>query len=232
MKFNRICILAAIPLLILHIFGVFSNIEWIAKLSQILIFIPLLFGFYKRLDFGNQNFSLFLSLSITSVILQFFESFWYLNVFSSILLMVSYFFLSKEALKFTQRKNANRYMKFYFFLLIAMNCYFMVNHLLEMEKSFSNAMYFVIYSIYYLNLLVLAIIALIYYLNSYSKKSVFFISLVLSIILADVLRDMALYYLKDTSVLVIESILRFAIIILAFKFFITKEKKLRLLNLV
>ena len=146
--------------------------------------------------------------------------------------MASYFFLAKEALMHTQRTNANKYMKFYFFLLIGINVYFIFNHLLEMEKNFSSSLYFILYSFYYLNLLTLGVIALIYYLNSYSKKSVFFISLVLSIILADVLRDMALYYLKDTSVLIIESILRFSIIILAFKFFITEEKKLRLINMV
>lgn len=108
----------------------------------------------------------------------------------------------------------------------------LVGHLEELKRKISDMGEMIFYVFYYLNLLVMALIALVYYLNSYSKKSVYFISLTLALLFADVFRDMALFYLPDASVEVIQAILRMAGLFMAFKFFTTSEKKLRLINLV
>ena len=134
--------------------------------------------------------------------------------------------------RLTRREAANRFMLFFFFLLIAVNVYFLFEHLQEMEMHVVGVVEFGFYTVFYVNLFILGIVGLIYYLNSYSRKSVYFITLVMTLVLADVLRDMAAFYLRDTSVLLMESILRFGSVFLAFQFFATEEKKLRLINLV
>ena len=104
-------------------------------------------------------------------------------------------------------------------------------HLFELETYISSSLVYGLYILYYINLMLLGLVGLIYYLNSYSRKSVFFISGALAMIFADIFRDMGQFYMQDTSVWLIENLLRFAMISFAFLFFITREKELRLLNM-
>ncbi len=231
MKYSRILIFACVPILIINLFAVIYDMDWLANLSFFLVYPPLLGGFYKKLDFSNLNIILFFMVSVVGVGLGFVvEDYAYLPIL--FFTMLSYFFLIKEALRYTKREAANRFMLFFFFLLIAGNVYFLFEHLQEMELHVAGIMEFGFYSVFYVNLLILGVVALIYYLNSYSRKSVYFITLVMTLVLADVLRDMAAFYLRDTSVLLMESVLRFGSVFLACQFFVTEEKKLRLINLV
>ncbi|MDX1543208.1 MAG: hypothetical protein R3214_04605 [Christiangramia sp.] len=220
------------PILAVNLFAVAYDIEWMVNTAKFLVYFPLFAGFYRRLDFSNINIIAFLGLSLVAGFINFFHeerAAYFTAMFFS---MTSYFFLIREALKYTQREAANKYMLFFFFILVAVNIYFLFQHLQQMEIHLTGIIEVGFYSAYYINLLVLAIVALIYYLNSYSRKSVFFISLVMAVVISDVLRDMEAFYLRDTSVLFIESIIRFTGVILAFQFYATGEKKLRLINLV
>lgn len=123
-------------------------------------------------------------------------------------------------------------MMLYFILIVGINGVLLVYHVMEIKEYINNNYTFVIYILYYVNLLILGIIAFIYYLNSYSKKSMYFISLSLGIIFADVLRDMGVFLPQDLSVEVAESIIRMGCAVFAVLFFVTKEKQLRLLNLI
>lgn len=123
-------------------------------------------------------------------------------------------------------------MSLYFIGVVAIYAYLLSLHVLELERSLSDGFLFAYYIIYYLNILILAITALVYYLNSFSRKSVFFMCLTLSFIFADVFRDMEVFYFPDLSIEVVGSLIKFAAIKLALLFFVTPEKKLRLLNLV
>lgn len=232
MKLSRIFIFICIPLLIVNLFGVIYERDWMVNTTEILIYVLLLMGFYRRLDFSNINILLFIGLSLVATLFSFFKEeplLFYVAMFFN---MISYFFLTREALRYTQRETANMFMILFFCVLVAMNVYFLYQHLLQMELHMIGFMELGFYSVYYINLLILAIVGLIYYLNSYSRKSVFFISLVMALVIANVLKDMAFFYLQDTSVIFIESMLSFGSVILAFQFFATREKKLRLINLV
>ncbi len=232
MKHSRLFILASIPLLILILIAVLYNLNWLSTGAEIVTYSVLFIGFYKRLDFTNFNISLFFLLSVLATGLNFMrdESIFYFALM--IFQMIAYIFLIREALKHTQRESGNRLMLLFFFLMIAMNVYFVFGHFQEIENQIGDATDFGLYSMYYLLLLILSIVGLIYYLNSYSRKSVFFITMVMAILVSDILRDMAVYYLPDTSVLLLHSFLDFVGIILAFQFFATTEKKLKLINLV
>ena len=232
MKYSRLFILACMPFLVVNLFAVAYDINWLAHATQFLIYVPLFAGFYKRLDFASFNLISFLGLSIVASVLGFFQETRSIYFMAMLFSMVSYFFLIREALRYTQREAANKFMLLFFFMLVSVNVYFLFQHLQQLELHVAGIVEFGFYAVYYTNLLVLAVVALIYYLNSYSRKSVFFITLVMAVIMADVLKDMEAFYLPDTSVLIAESILSFACVILAFQFFATREKKLRLINLV
>lgn len=232
MKPKQFYFLICLLLIFLNLYAVFNNFSWLAHLGEVLIFIPLVLGFSKKLDFKNLNLSAFLALSMLAILLSFFENEGFFYLVSVLFRMISYFFLIRESLKYTERQTANKFMLVFFFLLIGVNAYFVYQHLQELEMHMAGIKEFGFYSVYYVNLLVLAIVALVYYLNSYSRKSVFYITLIMALVVSDILRDMALFYLPDTSVLLMKNFLSMIAIILAFQFFTTRERKLRLINLV
>lgn len=137
-----------------------------------------------------------------------------------------------EAVKHIEIKTGSSYTLLYFAGIVGVNGCLLGYHLMEIKEYMSSITVFSVYLLYYINLLVLGIIAFIYYLNSYSKKSMFFISMALGIIFADVLRDMGVFFSKDLSVEIAESIIRVGSAIFALLFFATREKQLRLLNMI
>lgn len=232
MKNSQFIYLAVLTLLLLNIYGIVTDTSWIIELSEFFVFIPLILGFHRQLNFSNFNIPAFLGLSVFAALFNFFSEDKLLYLFSLFLSLVSYIFLYREALNHTKRETANKFMlTFFIFLLVTIAC-IIYNHLQQMETQLAGLLELIFYAVYYINLLVLTIVGLIYYLNSYSRKSVYFITLVMAQIFADVFRDMAAYYLFDATVLGIESFLRFGSAILVFQFFITPEKKLRLINMV
>ncbi|APG58982.1 hypothetical protein [Christiangramia salexigens] len=232
MSINRVALLVLIPLLFINIYSILDGVNWLRDISLGLVYLALIIGYFKQIDYSNFNLLAFFGLSLLAIIFNFFKQqfdlYWLIMFFQ----MVSYFFLSREAFKHTKREAANRIMVFFFVVLISSNIYFLYTHLREMESHIQGLVEFSYFTLYYINLIVLGIVGLMYYLNSYSRKSVFFIILVMAIIFSDVFRDMASFYMSVKGVLVCESILRFFGVILAFRFFMLPEKKLRLINLV
>lgn len=232
MKRSHWYMFASIALLVIMQLSLWYNQNWLLYTAEILTYLILIPGFLRRLDLSNGNLMAFLGLNLVAVLFKFFEEIYLIYYVVMFFRSVSFVFLIREAIKLTRRNTGNNYMLLFFLLMVGANTYFAFNHFQEFEGQLSSWMEFLFYSLYYLVLLVLAIVALIYYLNSYSRKSVFFIVLVMSIIVADILRDMAFFYLPDPSVLVLQTFLLYVGILLAFQFFATEEKKLKLINLV
>lgn len=231
MNYCKLFVLISVPILLVNLYAIVFSLSSLVNITSFLIYIPLMLGFCKRLDLKNYNILAFFSLSAISSVLFFYPdqiNFWLSAIFFN---MLSYIFLGMEALKYTKVKIGSTYMLTFFFVLIGVNAYFVLEHLHELESHLGGTLEFTVYTIYYLCLFALSLVALIYYMNSYSRKSVYFISLVMALVVSDILRDMALFYLPDASVMVLIAFLHFAAIFLAFQFFITKEKKLRLMNL-
>lgn len=216
----------------INIYGIFNENFWLAESGKFLFFLPLIAYYYHRLPTGNFNFYAFLGLLIVGSFLGFFRDLEIFQYISLGLLMGCYVFLVREAIKHTAYEKGSRFMALYFLAVVAIYTYLLSLHVLELERSVSDVFLFSYYILYYLNILVLAVVALIYYLNSFSRKSVFFMCLTISFIFADVFRDMEVFYFPDLSVEIVGSLIRFAAIKLTFLFFVTPEKKLRLLNLV
>ncbi len=172
------------------------------------------------------------SCTFLSFIFRLFHGQWFCDEVSLVLLSAGNFALIIEASKYLEIKNASALMQLFFVFIIGINTLLLCTHVYELQNYISSTIEFYLYSLYYLNLLILGIVAFLYYLNSYSKKSMYFISLALTLIFADVLRDMDVFYLKDFSVEIAENSLRFAAAFFVIKFFSTKEKQLRLLNFI
>lgn len=224
--------LATIPVFIIIFYAVITGVSWGVHLSGIFMILILFTGYYKRLEFKNTNLVAFFLLNLFAEMHGFIKNDKPIYFFCMLLTMASYFFLYREALRYTKRETANKFILIFFIALIAANVYFLASHLYEIELRIKSFLEFAFYSLYYINILILCVVGLIYYLNSYSRKSVFFISLVMAVVFADVFRDMARFYLTDTSVQVMEYLLKYGAFILAFQFFATPEKKLRLINLI
>lgn len=215
-----------------NVYGIFEENFWIAQSAELFFILPIVAYYYKRIPSGNSNLYAFLGLLITAGVISFFEEFWLVAYVNLGLWMGCYIFLVREAIRHIEYEKGSRFMALYFLTVVGIYIYLLSLHVMELERNLADVFLFSSYLIYYLNILVLAIAALVYYLNSFSKKSVFFMCLTISFIFADVFRDMEVFYFPDLSVEIVGSLIRFAAIKMALLFFVSPEKKLRLLNLV
>lgn len=218
--------------IITSVAGIYTENLYLKKAGELLLFFPLAAYYLKRLPLNNFNFYLFLIFAFCATAMSGVSQMWFLPKISLGLWLGAYIILIREAIKHTEYEKGGKFTTLYFLAVVAVYGYLLSLHILEIERNLGDNFTLSFYIIYYLNLLLLAIVALVYHLNSLSKKSVFFICLTISYIFADVLRDMKVFYFPDLSVETVSTLIRFAALKLAFLFFITEEKKLRLLHLV
>lgn len=212
--------------------GIVYENFWLKKVSEIVFFLPLLGFYFTKISFENHNFSAFLILSVAATVTSCLDEYWFFDHVTLGFWLGAYIFLVREALRYTEYEKGSRFTTLYFVAVVVLYAYLLSEHILEIERRLSDNFELSLYIIYYLNILIFAITALVYYLNSFSRKSVFFICLTLSFFFADILRDMEVFYFRDLSVEVVGSLIKFGALCLVFLFFVTPEKKLRLLHLV
>ena len=232
MKPNQFIFLAALPLLLIDLIALFTGVIWLAEISEIAFLIIVFLAFLPEINIKNPNPLAFSLLISVALILQFFREEMQTPVFMLFLSMIAYFFLYREAVSFTKIQGRNIFMYVFFFAIVLLNMYFMYIHVQEISRNVADSGTTGIYFFYYFNLLIFAVIGLIYYLNSYSKKSVYFIATVMAFVFSDVFRDMIQFYLAESSILVLKQLLKFLGLILAYKFLTTPERKLSLTNLI
>lgn len=218
--------------ILINIAGLINENFWLRRGGEVLFFIPITIYYLRRISFKNFNFLMFMVLALAATALSCIQEMWYIEQVKLGFWIGSYIFLAREAIKYTEYERGSKFTTLYFIAVIAVYVYLLSIHIIEIEPNVSSRFALSIYIIYYLNILFLATAALVYYLNSFSRKSVFFICLTLSFIFSDVLRDMEVFYFRDLSVEIVGSLIKFAAIKLVFLFFVTREKKLRLLHLV
>lgn len=232
MKLKYFCGFVGILAILSGIASSFYEVEWLRESSQIILIFSLFGYFFDDLQDTDINFYGFFIASLIASIADVFEELWYFSHVAIGFWMVCFWFLVREALQYTEYSKGSRLVRLYFILAVGAYAYLLSRHLMEIEKNFSDDLQLLMYLLYYFNLLALAVTALIYYLNSFSRKSVYFLSFVLALIFSNLLRDMVIFYSRDLSVEIAGLITKFASFVLIFLFFATKEKRLRLLNLV
>lgn len=222
----------AVLAMLINLAGIINEEVLLRRSGEVLFFLPLIVYYHKKLKARNLNVYLFTGFALAATVAGCLNSIWYFEQITLGFWLGSYIILAREAIKHTEYERGSKFTTLYFVGIIAIYVYLLSSHIIEIERNVGNEFTFSLYIIYYLNILFLAVAALVYYLNSFSKKSVFFICLTLSFIFADVLRDMEVFYFRDLSVEIVASLIKFAAIKLSFLFFVTREKKLRLLHLV
>lgn len=232
MKIKNLGWAVLLLLILINIWAIMTDNFWVENSSYIFFYftaVLLVIDEYKKF---NNSMYIFLVFTVLGYLVRYYNGQWYSNEISLVLFSVANIALILEASKFIEIKNASNYMLLYFIAIVGINGALLGYHVMEIREYLENTGVFSVYLLYYLNLLILGIISFIYYLNSYSRKSMFFISLALGIIFADVLRDMGVFFPEDISVEIAESIIRLGCSVFAVSFFVTKEKQLRLMNMI
>lgn len=219
-------------LILINFWAILTETFWLENSTYILFFLFAVILVFRPSKKFSKPFHVYLLFTVLSYCARFFDSDLYSHEISLALMSVANTVLITEAIKYTVVKNGSSFMMLYFFLVVGINGCLLGYHVLELKEYIISNTVYSVYLIYYLNLLILGITSFIYYLNSYSRKSMFFISLALGLIFADVLRDMGIFYLKDISVEIAESIIRLSCAVFATSFFVTKEKQLRLASMI
>ena len=232
MSLFQCLLLLLFPLLGVNLYATIGDIDWLMRATQLIFILGVFTIYLKRNKKTSYNAIIFFSFFLLAQIICLAFPGFNLELLLLLCYMGAYFGLSREAFQHTQRQTATKTILVYFILLIGVNTYLLLTHVIELKGYMSSDLEFGIYIFYYLNLLILGIVALIYYLNSYSKKSVYFITLVLAFIFADVFRDAANFYLKDSAILITGDFLWFTGLVFCLFFFLTPGRKLRLMNLV
>ncbi|MCF4100928.1 hypothetical protein L1I30_04540 [Gillisia sp. M10.2A] len=214
-----------------NFYAIVSDLFLLENLTYILYFLIFFFFLLKKRHGFNGLMLLFQVCNILAYVARLFSGKWFVEL-SLVFFSIAYTAIIIESSKHIKIKNANYYMFGYLLIILGINAYFMWQHLFEIKVYLRTPLEYYFYSLFYLNLMILGITAFVYYLNSYSTKSMYFISLALCIIFSDVLKDMSLFYFKDISVEIAQSVIRLGSAFFVMLFFITKEKKLRLLNVV
>lgn len=221
-----------ILLILINIWAKLTEMYWVENTTYIFYFLAVVLVVQDKYKKFRRPMYLFLGLTILSYLTRAFDGAGYSFEISLVLLSTANIILIKAAAKHIEVKNASNLMLLYFILIVGINACLLGYHVWEIKEYIDNTAVFSVYILYYVNLLILGIVAFIYYLNSYSRKSMYFISLALGIIFADILRDMGVFFPKDISVEIAESIIRLASAVFAVFFFVTTEKQLRLLNMI
>lgn len=219
-------------LILINFWAILTGIFWLENTTYILFFLFAMLIVYRSTKKMSRPFYFYLLFTVLSYCSRFFDGNFYSLEISLVFMSIANTVLITEAIKNTVVKNGSSFMLLYFFLVVGINGVLLGYHVLELNEYIKSDLVYSVYIIYYINLLILGITSFIYYLNSYSKKSMFFISLALGLIFADVLRDMGIFYLKDLSVEFAESIIRLGCAVFATSFFATKEKQLRLASMI
>lgn len=218
--------------LLINFWSILTGHYWLENTSYILFFLFAYLLVFSRRKNLNSAFYLFSGLTIMSYAIRYLSSDFYSSEFSMIFLSLAYTVLIVEGLRYIVIKNGGYFMLLYFFGIVGVNGGLMGYHLIELREYIPGSVAYSVYVLYYFILLILGIISFIYYLNSYSKRSMYFVSLALGLIFADVLRDMGVFYLRDLSVEIIETLIRLGCAVFAVHFFVTREKPLRLSHLI
>ena len=155
MKVKFLIVFAVLILLFINFTAIYLNILWLAHTAYILFFISTMIFFIKKISLNNAYFFLFISCTFLSFIFRLFHGQWFCDEVSLVLLSAGNFALIIEASKYLEIKNASSLMQLFFVFIIGINTLLLCTHVYELQNYISSTIEFYLYSLYYLNLLIL-----------------------------------------------------------------------------
>ncbi len=232
MKIKNFGIAVLVLLIFINIWAIFTEAHLLKNTTFILFFLTAILLVVNRYRKFGRNLFMFLGLITLSYLIRYFQGDYFSYEISLLFLGIANVILILDASQYFEIKNGGNYILLYFICIVGINAGLLGYHLIGIKEYINNDLEFLVYLLYYLNLLILGIVAFIYFLNSYSRKAMYFISLTLGIMFADVLRDMIIFFPQDINVEIAESIIRMGCAVFAVLYFVTEEKQLRLANLI
>ena len=171
MKQKVLLVFFATLAVVVNMVGIVNEDLLLRRSGEILFFLPLIAYYYQKIQLKKFNVIMFLMFAMGAIIVGSFERIWYFEEIKMGLWLGSYVFLAREAIKHTEYERGNKFTTLYFVGVIAAYVYLLSQHVLEIERTGVNDYTVYFYIIYYLNILFLAVAALVYYCLLYTSPS-------------------------------------------------------------
>lgn len=217
------CILAAAGTLY------FISIEdyYLSAVARIVFKLLLLAVFLSSKKVQNKTifYSFFGLLLLSDVISMFFEVSSLIIVVIGVVFFVGYLLLLKDSFSQYKIRDVRNIVAIYYFFVIAINAVLMVFHLYNLYNFMEETPLIYMGQVFYNIVLYLMVIdALAYYLNSYSKKSMFFLIGSLAFVCSDILVSAYYFYDIKEDLILFHTVLSMIGYLFFFNYFFTAEK--------
>lgn len=190
------------------------------KLLLLAIFIT-----HKKVQNKQIFYSFFGILLLSDILSIFFYVSSYVLVAIGTVFFAGYILLLKDSFSQYKIRDLRNVVAIYYLFVIAINALLMVFHLYNLYNYMEETPLIFMGQVFYNIVLYLMVInALAYYLNSYSKKSMFFLIGTLAFVFSDILVSAYYFYNIKEDLILIHTVLSMIGYLFFFNYFFTPEK--------
>ncbi|RMB56143.1 hypothetical protein EAX61_15780 [Dokdonia sinensis] len=181
---------------------------------------------YKEVQDKNAFYTFFGLLLLTDVLALFVaEVNNYFLVPIGIIFFVCYILLLRDAYRQFKIQDPRNVVAFYYLFVILINAVLVILHLINLYGYMEGQLAIFIGQVFYnIALYFMIVLSLAYYLNSYSKKSMYFLIASLSFVCSDILVSAFLFYNIQESIISFHTFLSMIGYVFFFNYFFTAEK--------
>lgn len=184
-------------------------------------------GFQKRLV-DKLPFYFFVSLLIAINLIKVLDISHTLEIlFTGFLFAITYGMLIQSAWKYTNIRDVRNVVAIYYFFVITINAVLVILHLYNLWGYLgNNILLYLSEIIFNVMIYLILILSLAYYLNSYSRKSMYFLLGTFGLVFSDILFSAYHFYGIRDSIVLFYTILSLFGYFFFFHYFFTKEESL------
>ena len=223
----KLCIVACILVAAGIIYFISIENYYLSAIARI-VFKLLLFAVFlssKKIQNKPIFYSFFGLLLLSDILSMFFEVSPLVIVVIGGVFFVGYLLLLKDSFSQYKIRDLRNVVAIYYFFVIAINAVLMVFHLYNLYNYMEETPLIYMGQVFYNVVLYLMVInALAYYLNSYSKKSMFFMIGSLAFVCSDILVSAYYFYNIKEDLILIHTVLSMIGYLFFFNYFFTAEK--------
>jgi hypothetical protein len=217
------CILAAAGTLYYISIGDYSTTSVFRAVFKVLLLATLLS--HKKVQ-NKLVFYSFFGILMASDLLSVFVDFSSIFLFLiGSLFFVGYLLLLKDSFSQFKIQDVRNIVAIYYFFVIAINAFLMLFHLLNLYGYMEDMPLIYVGQVFYnIVLYLMVIVSLAYYLNSYSKKSMFFLIGSLAFVCSDILVSAYYFYNIKEDLIFIHTVLSMIGYVFFFNYFFCPEE--------
>lgn len=223
----RFCILGCILAAVGTIYFIYIDDYFTTSVLRIIFKLLLLATFlsYKKVQNKIVFYSFFTILLVSDVLSLFITFSPYMLVPMGALFFVGYLLLLKDSFSQFKIQDVRNVVALYYFFVIAINAVLMLFHLFSLYGYMEDMPFiFVGQVLYNIVLYIMVVTSLAYYLNSYSKKSMFFLIGSLAFVCSDILVSAYYFYDIKENLILFHTILSMIGYLFFFNYFFSPEE--------